>query len=76
MKNSQKFDRLCERLLGYTVSVDTQAQMSPSGVSFIEMCREEGLSEIVAENLFYAHFGLSSECLMTRVGMPKNLGIY
>ena len=52
MKNSQKFDRLCERLLGYTVLVDMQAQKSPSGVSFIEMCHEEGLSEIVAENLF------------------------
>ena len=76
MKNSQKFDRLCERLLGYTVLVDMQAQKSPSGVSFIEMCHEEGLSEIVAENLFYAHFGLSSECLMTRVGRPKNVGIY
>ena len=75
MKNSERFERLCERLLGHTVSADAQTLIGPGGMTFANLCRLEGLSEVDAENLFYAHFGLSPDCLIRRAGLPKNAGI-
>ncbi len=72
MKNSERFERLCERLLGHIASADAQTLIDPGGMTFTNLCQLEGLSEVDAENLFYAHFGLSPECLMTLAGLPKN----
>jgi hypothetical protein len=75
MKNSEKFEHLCERMLSYVTSADVQTATSPCELNFTGLCRQEGLSETVAENLCYAHFGLSPENLMRHIGFPKNAGI-
>ena len=75
MKNSERFERLCERLLGHAASLEAQTLIGPGEMTFTNLCQLEGLSEVDAENLFYAHFGLSPECLMRCAGLPKNTGI-
>lgn len=49
MTKLERLDKLCTRLL----------DLPPSGELLSELCRQEDISEIELENLFYASFGIS-----------------
>ena len=51
----QKFERLCERM------------MRPCCEDFSECCLAEGISQTRADNLFYAHFGMSGEEFLNKI---------
>ena len=55
MKKSERFDSLCERML---------SDLPRSLADFVDLCREVGLSQTTADNLFYARFGLSAESFL------------
>mgnify|MGYP003289080860 CR=1 FL=1 len=49
MTKLERLDKLCTRLL----------DLPPSGELLSELCRQEDISEIELDNLFYASFGIS-----------------
>jgi hypothetical protein len=58
MNDSERFERLCARLLA-SPSLHRQ-----SFSHFADLCRQEGLSLTVADNLFFSRFGLSAESFL------------
>jgi hypothetical protein len=49
MTKLERLDKLCTRLL----------DLPPSGELLSELCRQEDISEMELDNLFYASFGIS-----------------
>lgn len=64
MKNTERFDLLCARLLSGPIphlqSSSPDSAFQPD-VDFATLCRQAGLSLTEAENLFYSRFGISAE---------------
>ena len=55
MKKERRFERLCERM------------MKLSSEDFSQCCLAEGISQIKADNLFYAHFGMSGDEFLNKI---------
>ena len=55
MRTEQKFERVCERM------------MDSKDETFADYCQMEDLSEIIADNLFYANFGMSGDEFLNKI---------
>jgi hypothetical protein len=56
MNDSEKFERICVRLLE-----------TPASIDFVDLCHQEGLSLAAADNLFYAYFGICADSFIRRL---------
>ena len=55
MKNIERFERLCFLMI------------QCDSTHFSELCHKVGLSEIYADNLFFARFGISGEDILAKI---------
>lgn len=55
MNTNERFEQLCEQM------------NQCDNLSFADLCQKSGLSEIYADNLFYARFGISGEDLLAKI---------
>ncbi len=68
MKNTERFDLLCARLLSgptpHLQSSSPDSAFQPD-VDFATLCRQAGLSLTEADNLFFSCFGISGEAYLS-----------
>ena len=55
MKKIERFERLCFLMI------------QCASTHFSELCHKVGLSEIYADNLFFARFGISGEDILAKI---------